>query len=66
MVKKGIIQTDRYMTKEQKILYRDIGQAILKYNKKKIGNILIDDVRMLTSSKEDGWILMSFYFKVLE
>lgn len=66
MVKKGIIQTDRYMTKEQKILYRDIGQAILKYHKKKAGKVLIDDAEMLTSSKGDGWILMTFYFKVVE
>lgn len=71
---KGIIETDKYMTEGQRILYEDMGKAILKYCNVKFGvgfgengqSVLFGDVKMMNSSKGDGWIKLEFYFKVVK
>lgn len=66
-VGKGIIETSQYMTKEQKKLYENIGEAVLEYCRDKaLGSLYIDDVKMMNSSKGNGWIKMEFYFKVVK
>ena len=55
-----------YCTKEQEKLYLDISKAILIYYKDGSGEVLMDDFNIINSSKEDGWLKMSFYFKVKE
>lgn len=64
----------KYCTKEQERLFFDMTEAILKYSKTKFGvdiggpgeTVLFDDVKMMNSSKGNGWIKMEFYFKVVE
>ena len=66
MAKKGIIESLELMTKEQRILYMDIVEALLRYFKDSAGTVLIDDPKMINSSKENGWMKMEFYFKVVK
>jgi len=48
MAKGAIIESDQYMTKEQKILYMDIAEALLKYFKSGgVNTIYIDDVESI-------------------
>lgn len=62
------------MTEEQKILFEDMTEAILKYSKTKFGidisrpgvTVLFGDVKMMNSSKGNGWMKMEFYFKVVK
>ena len=72
MVRKTIV--GKYCTKEQETLFFDMTAAILKYSKAKFGvdicgpgeTVLFDDVKMMNSSKGNGWIKMEFYFKVVK
>ena len=52
------------MTKEEQILYEDIGTALLKYFKSFPGSILIDDVKIDRNTIINKWKKMSFWFKV--
>ena len=71
MAEKTIV--GKYCTKEQERLFFDISEAILKYSKTKEGvnfcgpgqSVYFDDPRMFFSSRENGWIKMEFYFKVV-
>ena len=53
------------MTKEEQILYEDIGTALLKYFKSGgAGNIDIDDVKIDHNTLINEWKKMSFWFRV--
>ncbi len=66
MAKKAIMAKDKYMTKFQKILYEDIGKALLKYCKNGVGTIYVDDVKIDLFPSKGEWHKMSLYFKVHE
>ena len=50
-------------TKKQEILFKDIAKAINQYYLNGVGTVFLDDVKMMNSSKENGWKKMEFYFK---
>ena len=66
MDKNETMETDKYMTKEQKILFMDISQALRKYHKFADipGKVLINAVKIEHSDRIDGWQEMSFWFKI--
>ena len=68
--KKEDLKTDKPIvgklhTKKQKILFKDLAKAIIKYYLNGVGSVFFDDVKIFNSSKE-GWMKMEFYFKVVE
>ena len=66
MAKGATIEDDKYMTKEQKILYMDIAKALLKYFKDGVGTVYIDNVKMTPDYLVHKWRMLSLLFKVVE
>jgi len=66
LAKKGIVETNKWITKKEEKLLKDIGKVLLRFYADRIGTLYIDDVNIPASALKGKWQKMSLYFKVVE